>query len=182
MSKRGPDYRRLTVELPTSEAGAVALLLGNMPVVHNLSIQTVAYEPDVTLGAEELFTLVEDSNVEKLVPAVQRPHIRAFAASAPEWTRSGAAERLISGIWRTPRDFDIEDDHISLQKRHYMHRTLLRDSGRRVFAIRAERIAELYGHVNAGRLDFMGVGATTTDFLGALSEAVQARLAERSRS
>jgi hypothetical protein len=172
MSRGTGDYSRLSLDVPTEFAEQAMQMLGGLGIGRNLSVYPIRSNPMPPDGPQ-LFTMVEDPDKERLIPAIQRPHIREFVAQTG-LAHLGVGERLISGLWsRGPSAAKYPKD----VQRYRLRPTVITDRLGKVTALKATETPRLYRLLKYGEVDIMGVGDTTIDFVGELSEAVQAELA-----
>ncbi|HEX5797641.1 MAG TPA: hypothetical protein VFX86_04610 [Candidatus Saccharimonadales bacterium] len=173
MSNSGKEFSRVSIELPSRDAEAATRLLQGLGEGRNLDMQPVP-APEYTMLPAKLYTMLEDPSIERLVPAVQRPHLRTFE-SETEWAGTGVAERFVSGLWvRGPSAAKRPKDRQWYDMRH----AVIFDRGGRVSALRAEKTESLRQMIEQGRVDLMGVGLMTLAWFGEFSQAVRAQLDE----
>lgn len=171
MPNREPDFSRVSIDVPTPFAPAIAAAVEHLGTGYSVQTQLIVREDQ-----SQLFTMLEDPRKEILIPAVQRPHLRAFA-QREGLSHLGAAERFINGLWiRGPSALDFPKDRQWIR----MDPTLVLDGLGKVLALRATRTPDLHRMLETEEVNIMGIGSMTIDFFGQFSEALQADLAQAS--
>lgn len=157
------ELSRVSIDVPTPFAPAIAAAVEHLGTGYNVTTRPIMEEPS------ELFTILEEPRKEILIPAVQRPHLRAFARREG-LVPLGVAERFIGGLWvRGPSAIHKPKELQWIR----MDPTLVLDSLGKVLALRATRTPDLHRMMDTGDVNIMGIGSMTIDFFGQFSEALQ---------
>jgi hypothetical protein len=164
------SYSRISLDIPSQHAPTAELVLRGIRRARHVSVTPIVPALKIVEGEDmpPLFTMMEDEK-ERLIPAIQRPHIRTFAAHT--WAESkGLGERLISGVWGMPRygqEFREESNWYRIDQ------LLLTDSIGRVLALKAGELPAMHNLLAHGHAHVAGIGEGTLGFLAQLSNAVQ---------